>query len=62
MTIPSPPPDGSVTMRTSTWCPSTCSVTRPSWGSRLSAMSRSAMIFTRDTTPATMRRGIVVVS
>ena len=42
--------------------PSTVSDMRPSCGTRFSAMSRSAMIFTRETTPATIRRGIVVVS
>ena len=62
MTMPSPCTLGSVTMRTSIGWPSMFSDTRPSCGSRRSAMSRLAMIFTRDTTPATMRRGIVVLS
>ena len=43
-------------------CPSTVSDTRPSCGTRFSAMSRLAMIFTRETVPATMRRGMWVLS
>ena len=62
MTIPSPSTRGIVTMRVSIAWPSTVSDTRPSCGTRLSAMSRSAMIFTRETVPATIRRGICVVS
>ena len=62
MTMPSPSTRGIVTMRMSIACPSTVSDTRPSCGTRFSAMSRSAMIFTREITPATMRRGIWVVS
>ena len=62
MTMPSPCTDGSVTMRTSIGWPSMFSDTRPSCGMRRSAMSRLAMIFTREITPATMRRGIVVLS
>ncbi len=62
MTIPSPSTEGMVTMRMSTALPSTVSETRPSCGSRFSAMSRSPMIFTRETVPGTMRRGIVVRS
>ena len=60
--MPSPCTEGMVTMRMSTVWPSTFRPTRPSWGTRFSEMSRSAMIFTRETTPATIRRGIVVVS
>ena len=62
MTIPSPSTRGMVTTRVSMAWPSTVSETRPSWGTRFSAMSRSAMIFTRETTPATIRRGISVDS
>ena len=60
MTTPSPWTLGSVTTRRSTWWPSIARPTRPSCGMRRSAMSRSLMIFMRDTTPATMRRGTVV--
>ena len=62
MTIDSPWTLGSVTTRRSTWWPSIVRLTRPSCGTRRSAMSRSAMIFTRLMTPETMRLGIVVVS
>ena len=51
MTAPSPWTLGSVTTRRSTWRLSIVSPTRPSWGSRFSAMSRSDMIFTREITP-----------
>ena len=60
--MPSPSTRGIVTMRVSMAWPSTVSDTRPSWGTRFSAMSSEAMIFTRETTPAVMRLGIVVVS
>ena len=62
MTMPSPSTRGIVTTRVSIAWPSTVSDTRPSCGTRFSAMSRSAMIFTREITPAIMRRGIWVVS
>ena len=62
ITMPSPWTEGIVTTRMSTAWPSTFSPTRPSCGTRRSEMSRSAMIFTRETTPATIRRGIDVVS
>ena len=62
MTMPSPSTRGMVTTRVSMACFSTVSDTRPSCGTRFSAMSRSAMIFTREITPAIMRRGIWVVS
>ena len=55
MTTDSPWTLGSVTTRRSTWWPSIVRPTRPSCGTRRSAMSRSAMIFTRLTTPETMR-------
>ncbi len=60
--MPSPWTLGSVTTRRSTWRPSTTRPMRPSWGRRFSAMSSSAMIFTRETAPAAIRRGIVVMS
>ena len=60
MTMPSPSTRGMVTTRVSIACPSTVSDTRPSCGTRFSAMSRSAMIFTREIVPAIMRRGIWV--
>ena len=60
ITTASPWTLGSVTTRRSTWWPSIVRPTRPSCGRRRSAMSRSAMILMRDTTPATMRRGTVV--
>ena len=62
ITIDSPRTVGSVATRMSMWRPSTFRPTRPSWGMRFSAMSRSAMIFTRETRPAIMPRGTVVVS
>ena len=62
MTIPSPSTRGIVTTRVSIAWPSTVSDTRPSCGTRFSAMSRLAMIFTRETVPAIMRFGICVVS
>ena len=55
MTIDSPWTLGSVTTRRSTGWPSIVRPTRPSCGTRRSAMSRSDMIFTRLMTPATMR-------
>ena len=58
MTSPSPSTRGMVTMRVSMACFSTVSDTRPSCGTRFSAMSRSDMILMRETTPAIMRRGI----
>ena len=54
MTTDSPCTLGSVTTRRSTWRPSSVSPTRPSCGTRRSAMSRSAMILMRETTPATI--------
>ena len=62
MTTPSPWTLGSVTTRRSTWRPSIVRPTRPSCGMRRSAMSRSAMILMRETTPATIRFGTVVAS
>ena len=62
ITIPSPSTRGIVTTRVSIAWPSTVSDTRPSCGTRFSAMSRLAMIFTRETVPAIMRFGIWVVS
>ena len=62
ITIDSPCTLGSVTTRRSTWRPSTLSPTRPSCGRRRSAMSSSAMIFTREITPRAIRRGTVVTS
>ncbi len=62
MTTDSPRITGSVATRRSTYLPSTVRPIRPSWGSRFSAMSRSAMIFTRETSPAVSGRGTVVVS
>ena len=62
MTIDSPCTLGSETTRRSTWWPSMVSPTRPSCGTRRSAMSRSLMIFTRLMTPLTMRRGTVAES
>src|SRR3954464_13526697 len=59
MTTDSPWTLGSVTTRRSTWWPSMFSPTRPSCGTRRSAMSRSLMIFTRLMTPETMGRGQV---
>ena len=52
MTTDSPRTTGRVATRRSTWRPSTVSPMRPSCGTRCSAMSRSAMIFTRETRPA----------
>ena len=48
---------GSVVMRRSTFRSSTFSETRPSCGTRFSAMSMSLMILMRETTPATIRFG-----
>ena len=62
MTTDSPSTVGSVATRMSTWRPSTVRPIRPSWGSRRSAMSRLAMILTRDTRPATIARATVVES
>ena len=62
MTIDSPWTLGSDTTRRSIEWPSIVRLTRPSCGTRRSAMSRSDMIFTRLMTPETMRLGIVVVS
>ena len=62
ITTDSPRTTGSVATRRSTWWPSTASPMRPSCGTRRSAMSRLAMILTRDTRPATSWRGTVVVS
>ena len=56
MTTPSPLTSGSVTTRMSTRRPSTVSAKRPSWGTRFSEMSRSAMILMRETTPMAIRR------
>ena len=56
-TTDSPCTLGIVTTRTSTWRPSMVSPTRPSWGIRRSAMSRSLMILIRETTPETIRLG-----
>ena len=62
ITIDSPRTTGSVATRRSTWRPSTARPMRPSCGTRRSAMSRLAMIFTRETSPATCWRGTVVES
>ncbi len=62
ITIDSPRTTGRVATRRSTWRPSTDSPMRPSCGTRRSAMSRLAMIFTREIRPATSWRGTVVVS
>ena len=62
ITTDSPCTLGSVTTRRSTWRPSTLSPTRPSCGRRRSAISSSAMIFTREITPGATRRGTVVTS
>ena len=51
ITIDSPRTTGSVATRRSTWRPSTDSPMRPSCGTRRSAMSRLAMIFTREIRP-----------
>ena len=62
MTTPSPSTWGMVTTRRSIAWPSTVSDTRPSCGTRFSAMSRLAMIFTREIVPGTIRRGMCVLS
>ena len=62
ITTDSPWTMGSVTTRMSICRPSTMRPRRPSCGRRLSAMSRSAMILMRDTTPGIIRRGTVVDS
>ena len=60
MTIFSPYTVGSVATRRSSGRPPTVRPTRPSWGTRRSAMSRSAMIFTRLATPFARRNGTAV--
>jgi EmrB/QacA subfamily drug resistance transporter len=57
MTTASPSTVGRVTTRRSITRSSIASETRPSWGSRRSAMSRLVMILIRETAAATMRRG-----
>ena len=54
---PSPRWVGRVVIRRSTLRPSTLTLTRPSWGTRFSAMSSSLMILTREITPETIRFG-----
>ena len=54
---PSPRSVGTVTTRRSILRSSTLTATRPSWGTRFSAMSSSLMILMRETTPATIRLG-----
>jgi len=61
MTTDSPWTVGRVTTRMSTARPSTAIPTRPSWASRRSEMSSSAMILARETMPPTIRRGTVAV-
>ena len=56
ITTPSPWTSGSVTTRMSTRRPSTVKPKRPSWGTRRSEMSRSAMILMRETTEADIFR------
>ena len=56
-TTRSPAAVGTIETRTSTSRPPTRSAMRPSCGSRRSAMSRPAMIFTRDTSAACMLSG-----
>ena len=53
---------GRVVTRRSMRRSSTLTPTRPSWGTRFSAMSSSLMILMRETTPATMRFGTRAVS
>ena len=62
MTTDSPCTLGRVTTRRSTWWPSMLSPTRPSCGTRRSAMSSSAMTLMRLTTPATIARGTTCAS
>ena len=50
-------PAGNVVIRRSILRSSTFTLTRPSCGTRFSAMSIALMIFTRETTPETMRFG-----
>ena len=57
MVTPSPRWVGRVVTRRSTLRPSTLTLTRPSWGTRFSAMSSSLMILIRETTPETIRFG-----
>ena len=56
-TTRSPDPVGSVDIRTSTCLSPSFSVIRPSCGSRFSAMSRLAMILSRETSAACSARG-----
>ncbi len=54
---PSPRWVGKVVTRRSIWRSSTLTPTRPSWGTRFSAMLRSPMIFSREITAETIRFG-----
>ena len=62
MTTDSPRTIGRVATRMSTWWPSIESPTRPSWGTRRSEMSRSAMILIRETRPGAIVLRTVVES
>ena len=62
MTIFSPYTVGSVATRMSIGLPPTMRPMRPSCGTRRSAMSSSAMILRRLSTPDCMRRGIDMIS
>ena len=62
MTIFSPHTVGSVARRRSTCLPAAVTVSRPSWGSRRSEMSTSAMIFRRLVTPELTDRGARMIS
>ena len=59
---PSPRWVGSVVTRRSIFLSSTLMLTRPSCGTRFSAMSMSDMSFTRETTPEIIRLGTRAVS
>ena len=62
MTIFSPYCAGSVATRRSIGLSPTCVEMRPSCGMRRSAMSRSAMIFTREMTAGTTETGTMAAS
>ena len=59
---PSPRWVGRVVMRRSTRRSSIVMLTRPSWGTRFSAMLRSLMILTREITALTIRLGTCAAS
>ena len=58
----SPPAEGIVLMRRSSFRPLTVQRMRPSWGMRRSEMSRFAMIFRREVMAAAMRAGGCIIS